>query len=90
MPRLVTDPSGATWEVALSGRRTQYARDEISLEFSRSHDGRIERRYARFSPSGAKSAERAFEQASDRLLARLLATAGPAWTSPEGSGTPGG
>src|SRR5690606_8889804 len=47
-------------------------------------DGGIERRYARFSPRGAKSAERAFEQASDRLLARLLATAGPAWTAPEG------
>ncbi|HPF60490.1 MAG: hypothetical protein KC544_04445 [Gemmatimonadetes bacterium] len=90
MPRLVTDADGATWEVALSGRHTQYVRDEISLEFSRTRDGGIERRYARFSPRGAKSAERAFEQASDRLLARLLATAGPAWTAPEGGVAPGG
>ena len=28
MPRLVTDADGATWEVALSGRHTQYVRDE--------------------------------------------------------------
>lgn len=90
MPRLVTDSTGGTWEVILSGRHTQYARDEISLEFSRRHDAGVERRYARFSPRGAKSAERAFEQASDRLLARLLATAGPAWTAPEGEHTPGG
>lgn len=90
MPRLVTDTAGATWEVTLSGRHTQYARDEISLEFSRKQATGVERRYARFSPSGAKSAERAFEQASDRLLTRLLATAGPAWTAPEGDVAAGG
>jgi hypothetical protein len=90
MPRQITDTAGATWEVSLSGRHTQYARDEISLEFSREVGEHRERRYARFSPSGVKSAERALEQATDGLLTRLLATAQPAWTSPEGGYAPGG
>lgn len=84
MPRVIADADGTNWRVALSGRHTQYSEDEISLEFSREGEGATERRYARFSPRGAKSPERAYEEASDRLLARLLAVAQPAWTSPDG------
>lgn len=84
MPRRITDEEGATWQVALSGRATQYARDEIVLEFRRLGEGATERRYARFSPRTSKSPERAFEQASERLLTHLLAVSQPSWTAPAG------
>lgn len=84
MPRRITDDAGATWEVTLSGRRTQYARDELSLEFRRVEGGPAEHRYARFNPRASKIPERAYELASEALLARLLASSQPAWTSPDG------
>jgi hypothetical protein len=84
MAREVVDAAGAVWEVAPSGRHTQYGRDELSLEFRRVQGGDAERRYARFSPRGAKSAERALEEVTDHVLLTLLGTAQPAWTSPDG------
>lgn len=85
MSRRITDPDGAVWEVAPSGRRTQYGPDEVSLEFRRAGEGKREERFARFSPRGAKAVEIALEDATDAALLRLLATAQPAWTSPDGS-----
>lgn len=84
MPREIAGADGVRWRVALTGRHTQYSVDEISLEFRRLGPGEEERRYARFSPRGAKSPERAYEEVSDRMLGRLLAAAQPAWTSPDG------
>lgn len=84
MPREIADTEGVIWRVALTGRHTQYSVDEISLEFRRVGPGEDERRYARFSPRGAKSPERAYEEVSDRMLSRLLTIAQPAWTSPDG------
>jgi hypothetical protein len=84
MPKRITDPSGEVWEIVLTGRTTQYTRDEISLTFVSKDPSKKERRYARFSPRGAKSAELAFEQVSDRMLQRLLARAQPSWTAPDG------
>lgn len=84
MARVITDADGAVWQVASSGRRTQYGRDELSLEFSRVVAGAREHRYARFSPRGAKAAELALEEVTDRALLTLLGTAQPAWTSPDG------
>ncbi len=84
MPRRITDADGATWEVALSGRHTQYARDELSLEFRRLGKGPSEYRYARFNPRTSKAPERAYELASDALLIRVLASSQPSWTSPDG------
>ena len=43
--RIVVDGAGRRWQVAPSGRRTQYARDELSLEFRQ--EGGDERRYSR-------------------------------------------
>ncbi|HET9133798.1 MAG TPA: hypothetical protein VFN90_05815 [Gemmatimonadales bacterium] len=90
MPRLVTAPDGTTWRAALAGRRTQYARDEVTLAFTLvpaddADTTREEVRFARFSPRGAKAPELAFEEASDAALARLLAAAQPEWTSPDGA-----
>ncbi len=84
MARQIVDASGVVWQVALSGRRTSYGRDELSLEFQQ-RDAPNELRYARFSPQGAKVGERAFDEARDIDLVRLLATAQPAWTSPDGA-----
>ena len=61
MARHITGPDGATWEVALSGRRTQYGSDEVSLEFRRVAGGGPERRYVRFAPGGEGCAELAFD-----------------------------
>lgn len=83
MPRRLIDPNGATWEVALAGLRTQLVRDEIILEFRRVDEGPAERRTVRFSPKGAQAPERAYEEASEALLLRLLASSQPTWTSPE-------
>ena len=68
MARSITDSSGAVWEVAPSGRRTQYGADEVSLEFQRVSGGEPERRFVRFAPRGAKAVEMALEDISDRAL----------------------
>ena len=85
MPRRITDAAGSVWEVMPSGRRTQYGSDEVSLEFQRVSEGAPETRFARFAPQGAKAAEMALEDASDRALVTLLGQSQPAWTSPDGS-----
>lgn len=84
MPRRIADSDGASWDVSLTGRRTQYARDEISLVFRRVGAEPPEERFARFSPSGAKAPESAYEEASEALLGRLLRFSQPAWTAPDG------
>jgi hypothetical protein len=84
MARRITDPEGATWEVTYSGHRTQYNTDELTLEFVRTDGGTRERRFARFSPRGAKSVDSALDEMTDHGLANLLKAAQPAWTSPDG------
>jgi hypothetical protein len=80
MPRHIIAPDGTEWTVTLSGRSTQYAKDEVSLAFSAAG----ETRYVRFSPRGAKVPELAFEEVSDAMLQQLLPQSQPAWTSPAG------
>lgn len=81
MARRITDATGAVWTVTLSGRHTQYAKDEVALTLTQGGDTR----HVRFSPRGAKSPERAIEEASDALLLRLLDQGQPAWTAPIGN-----
>ena len=82
MQRRIVDTRGRAWEVTLSGRRTHYTRDELSLEFRLA--GGTERRYVRTSPRGARMPEMAWQELSDRDLVRLLASSQPSWTSPDG------
>ena len=82
MVRRIVDAKGRHWEVSLSGRTTQYVRDELSIEF-RLVEGE-ERRYVRASPRGAKAPELAWQQFTDADLSRLLASSQPSWTSPDG------
>ena len=83
MPRRIIDVDGERWEVAVSGRSTQYTKDEFGLVFTRGTGPDRERRVVRYSPLGAKSRESSLAELTDRELADLLAVSQPAWTSPE-------
>ena len=83
MPRRIIDVDGERWEVAVSGRSTQYTKDEFGLVFTRGTGPERERRVVRYSPLGAKSRELSLGQLTDKELADLLAYSQPAWTAPE-------
>jgi hypothetical protein len=83
MPRRIIDVGGERWEVAVSGRSTQYTKDEFSLVFTRGTGPERERRVVRYSPLGAKSRELSLGQLSDQELVDLLAVSQPSWTAPE-------
>ncbi len=83
MPRRIIDVDGERWEVAVSGRSTQYTKDEFGLVFTRGTGPDRERRVVRYSPLGAKSRESSLGQLSDKELASLLGFSQPAWISPE-------
>ncbi|MEO8227947.1 MAG: hypothetical protein ABI637_10955 [Gemmatimonadota bacterium] len=83
MPRRIIEVEGEQWEVSVSGRITQYVKDEFGLVFSRGAGARRERRICRYSPQGAKSRELSLGQLSDMELRTLLAHSQPAYTSPE-------
>ena len=83
MPRRVIEVDGEQWRVAVSGRTTQYNKDEFGLVFTRGTGSDREQRVVRYSPLGAKSRELSLASMSDRELADLLAVSQPAWTAPE-------
>ncbi|HEY7635261.1 MAG TPA: hypothetical protein VH763_06945 [Gemmatimonadales bacterium] len=83
MPRRILEVDGEQWEVDVSGRNTQYVKDEFGLIFSRGTGPNQERRLARYSPLGAKSRELSLAELSERELKDLLAHSQPSWTAPE-------
>ena len=83
MPRRIIEVDGDRWQVAVSGRTTQYNKDEFGLVFTRGTGAGRERRSVRYTPLGAKSTELSLARLSDRELAELLAVSQPAWTAPE-------
>ena len=83
MPRRIIEVDGVQWAVAVSGRITQYVKDEFGLVFSRGAGSTGERRVARYSPAGAKSRELSLAELTDADLRDLLAHSQPAWTAPE-------
>jgi hypothetical protein len=83
VPRRIIEVAGERWEVAVSGRSTQYTKDEFGLVFTRGTGPGRERRVVRYSPLGAKSRELSLGQLSDKELADLLAVSQPGWTAPE-------
>jgi hypothetical protein len=83
MPRRIIDRDDERWEAAVSGRRTQYIKDEFGVVFTRIAGGPAERRIARYSPLGAKSRELSLARMSDDDLRTLLGRSQPAWTAPE-------
>jgi hypothetical protein len=83
MPRRIIQVDGEPWEVAVSGRVTQYTTDEFGLIFSRGTGPHREQRVSRYTPLGAKSRELSLRQLSDQDLRDLLAHSQPSWTAPE-------
>ena len=83
MPRRIFEVDGEQWEVAISGRVTQYTKDEFGLVFSRGIGPDREQRAVRYTPLGAKSRELSLSRLSDRELRELLAHSQPSWTAPE-------
>jgi hypothetical protein len=83
MPRRIIEANGERWEVAVSGRVTQYVKDELGLVFTRGAGTTRERRVVRYSPLGAKGSELALSELTDAQLRSLLSHSQPAWTAPE-------
>ncbi len=83
MPRRIIPVDGEPGEVAVSGRVTQYTKDEFGLVFSRGTGPQREQRVARYTPLGAKSRELSLSQLSDQDLRNLLTHSQPSWTAPE-------
>ena len=83
MPRRIIEVDGEQWGVAVSGRVTQYVKDEFGLVFTRGVGPDREQRVVRYSPLGAKSRELSLGELSDDELRRLLAYSQPSWTAPE-------
>ena len=83
MPRRVIGADGDQWMVSVSGRNTQYTKDEFGLVFTRGTGAGREQRVTRYSPLGAKSRELSLRELSDRELRDLLVHSQPSWTSPE-------
>jgi hypothetical protein len=83
MPRRVIEVDGERWTVSVSGRITQYVKDEFGLVFARGRGSKRERRVARYSPLASKSPELALASLSDAELVVLLGRSQPAWTAPE-------
>lgn len=85
MPRRTIQVDGEQWTVVISGRVTQYLKDEFALVFNSAGapGTRPKQRVARYSPLGAKSREHSLSQLTDADLRNLLAHSQPAWTAPE-------
>jgi hypothetical protein len=83
MPRRIIELNGDQWQVSVSGRLTQYTKDEFGLIFSRGTGPNREQRVVRYSPLGAKSRELSLGELSDDELRRLLTYSQPSWTAPE-------
>ena len=83
MPRRIIEVDGERWEAALSGRVTQYTRDEFGLVFTKGTGPDREHRVARYSPLGARSPETSLAELSDHQLRELLERSQPSWTAPE-------
>ncbi|MEA2724082.1 MAG: hypothetical protein QOH59_1853 [Gemmatimonadales bacterium] len=83
MARRIIAADGEQWEVTMSGRVTQYVKDEFGLVFTRGLGPDREQRVARYSPLGAKSRELSLSQLSDQELRELLGHSQPSWTAPE-------
>jgi hypothetical protein len=83
MPRRIIEVDGEQWEVEVSGRVTQYVKDEFGLVFTRGVGPERERRVVRYTPLGDKGREASLGQLSDQELRNLLRHSQPSWTAPE-------
>lgn len=81
MPPRQIKLDASTWEVASTGRVTQYTRDEFGVTFRNLASN--ETRVARYSPLGSRASEDSLAELSDQDLRDLLGRSQPGWTAPE-------
>jgi hypothetical protein len=81
MPLRTIESDGARWAVGTTGRRTQYAKDEFTVCFTR--EGSDEQRVARYSPQGTKARENSLAELTETQLLDLLRRSQPSWTAVE-------
>lgn len=79
----IVDIDGIRWAVAPTGRITQYAKDEFTLQFTRVDSTPREIRVARYSPMQAKDRESSLTELGDPALVALFRVSQPSWTTPE-------
>jgi hypothetical protein len=83
MPQRTIAIDDAEWEVAPTGRVTQYSRDEFGLIFRRRGGDPSEARIVRYAPLGSRAPENALAELSEYQLRELWSRSQPAWTAPE-------
>ena len=83
MPRRVIEAGGEQWVVSVSGRNTQYTKDEFGLVFQQGTGPERRRRFTRYAPVGSRSTDASLAELSDRQLIDLLRQSQPSWTAPE-------
>ena len=83
MPRRIIDVRGEQWEVAVSGRSTQYTKDEFGLVFTRARRPDASSAWRATRRSAPRARELSLAELSDRELADLSAHSQPGWTAPE-------
>ena len=83
MPRRTIHIAGQAWEVAPTGRITNYTRDELGLIFTQGAGPQREQRVARYSPLGSRIPEASLAELSDHQLVELWRRSQPSWTAPE-------
>jgi hypothetical protein len=83
MARRTIDVAGTSWEVASTGRVTQYARDEFGITFRRLGGTTPEIRVARFAPLTTRRSEDALAGLTEVQLRELWQRSQPSWTAPE-------
>lgn len=82
MPIRTIDVNGTTWQVAPSGRVTQFTRDEFTVLFTKGTGPDREERVAKYAPLGARSRELSMAELTDSQLHDLFSHSQPSWTSP--------
>jgi hypothetical protein len=83
MAKRTIDIDGERWEVAPSGRVTQYTRDEFGLIFTKGTGPDREQRVIRYSPLGSRQPEDSLNELTDRQLRDFWGHSQPSWTAPE-------
>jgi len=83
MAKRTIDIDGERWEIAPSGRVTQYSRDEFGLIFTKGTGPNREQRVMRYSPQGSRQPEDSLNELTDRQLREFWGRSQPSWTAPE-------
>ena len=82
MARRTIEVEGEQWQVYPAGRVTSYQRDEFGLVFQRGTGADRVRRFARYTPLGARRWDASLGELTEAQLRQLFAHSQHEWTSP--------